>query len=63
MKWTYFIRTNGIGTMANAMNPRRDDAHGVPNRSYICLANSGNAAPTRLRQTVLAARAEAATKR
>ena len=47
--------------MSNAMNPSKVDAHRGFSLSYICVANSGNAAPARLRQTVLDARAEAAT--
>jgi hypothetical protein len=51
-----------MGIMASAMNPSSDDAHRGFSLLYICVANNGNAAPARLRKTVLDARAEAATK-
>jgi hypothetical protein len=51
----------GMGIMASAMNPSSDDAHRGFSLLYICVANNGNAAPARLRKTVLDARAEAAT--
>jgi hypothetical protein len=56
------MRMKGIGIMTNAMNPSNVDAHCGFSFSYICVANNGNAAPARLRKTVLDARAEAATK-
>jgi len=58
-----FVSTNGIGIIARATKPRSDDAHRGPRASYICVAKSGKAAPARLRTTVLAASAEAATNR
>jgi hypothetical protein len=59
---TYFARTKGIGIMTSAMKPSNVEAHCGFNLSYICVANNGKAAPARLRQTVLEARADAATK-
>lgn len=53
----------GIGIMINATKPNRDEAHLGPSPSYMYVANSGNPAPARLRKTVVAASAEAATNK
>jgi len=52
-----------MGIINKAMQPSNVDAHLGFNVSYICLANNGNAAPNKLRTTVLPAKAEAAKKR
>lgn len=53
----------GIGTINNAKQPSNVEAHLAFKASYICVANSGKAAPKTLRTTVLAAKADAATNR
>lgn len=50
----------GMGTMARATNPRREDAQRGPRATYIFRANSGKPAPKILRTTVLAESADAA---
>ena len=58
-----FMRTNGRGIMRSATQPSSVPAHRGFSDSNICVAKSGKAAPARLRTTVDAARAEAATAR
>lgn len=57
------LNTNGIGVIANAMNPNSVDAQRGFRRSYICSANRGKPAPNHERTTVFAASADAAAKR
>jgi hypothetical protein len=56
----YFQRIKGIGRQARARKAGTELAHWVPSLSYICLVNSGNAAPKSDRSTVFAAKTEAA---
>lgn len=56
----YRYKAKGMGTIRAERNASNEEAHSVPSRSYICLAKSGNAAPSTLRKIVDAAKAEAA---
>lgn len=37
---THLMNTKGIGVIASAMNPNKEDAHWVPSVSYIWFAKS-----------------------
>ena len=54
-----FQNSNGIGTIASAINPKTELPHPRPNASYIDGPARGSNAPRSDRSTVLAASAEA----
>jgi len=59
MRSPYRMKTKGMGIMATAMNPSTEVPQPRPKDSYMAGPASGNKAPNRDRNTVLAARADA----